>query len=86
MRTYRVYVCEICGKESPRQEDIELCEGKHKGLNSMAEVREYNALTTNARQAISMVLSYNNDKTRTDVDVAINKMLQFEEIHKMKVS
>lgn len=85
MRVYRTYVCDICGKESPIQEDIELCEGIHAGLNSIAEVREYKALTTNARQAISMVLSYNNDRTRTDVDVAINKMLQFEEIHKMKV-
>lgn len=83
MRSYTVYVCKVCGRESPVQADIEMCEGRHLGLNDISEVKEYNSLVSSVKSFMSILARSNNDKTRQDADDAINKMIEFEKNHGM---
>lgn len=84
MRSYTVYVCKVCGRESPVQADIEMCEGNHVGLSDISEVHEYNSLLSKVRRSVGILASSNNDKTRQDADAAINNMIEFEKNHNMK--
>ena len=81
MRMYQVYVCERCGRESRSHDEIELCEAKHIGLQSIEEKHEYDALKSATAYFASVVSRTNNEKTRAAYDEAVEKQLAFEAEH-----
>ena len=81
MRMYQVYVCDCCGRESRSRDEIELCEAKHIGLQSIEEKHEYDALKAATAYFASVVYSRSNEETRAAYDVAIEKQLAFEAEH-----
>ena len=85
MKIYQVYVCEVCGKESKTQEYIGLCEARHVGLNTIEEKHDYDYLNFNVKNLSGIVNRRNNEQTRQKLDTAIEKLLQFEKDHNMKV-
>jgi len=85
MKIHQVYECEVCGKESLNREDIELCEAQHIGLNTIEEKHNYDYLDFNVKHLSNIVNSTNNKQTRQELDTAIEKLLQFEKDHNMKV-
>ena len=85
LKIYKTYACEICGKESKVQEEIELCEAQHIGLNTIEEKHDYDYLDFNVQHLSHIVNSTNNEQTRQELDTAIEKLLQFEKEHNMKV-
>ncbi len=85
MKTYQVYVCEECGKESRNKEDILQCEAEHLGL-SVEEKREYDHLN-NLVESWSHTLSRTcNRDTRSALDSCVTKLLAFEVEHNMNGS
>lgn len=80
MKTYQVYVCEKCGKESRSCEEIEVCEATHMGL-SVAEKHSWDALKSAARYFGSVVSMTNNEQTRAAYDDAVEKLVSFEQLH-----
>lgn len=82
MRMYQVYVCEHCGKESTSSEDIEVCEASHMGL-SVEEKNSWDALKSAAAYFGSIVATTNNEKTRAAYDKAIEKLVSFEQAHRI---
>ena len=81
MKTYLMCVCSICGKESKIKEEIELCEAKHMGLNSLDDYYVWKRLSTSAKNCTgSRCISSNND-TREAEDNAYKLLDQFEKEH-----
>lgn len=83
MKTYQIYVCENCGKESRNREDILRCEAEHLGL-SVEEKHEYDHLKTLVQRWASTVGRTCNQDTRSALDSCATKLLAFEVEHKMK--
>lgn len=81
MRMRQVYVCDFCRHESTDRDEVELCEAKHMGLQSIEEKHQYDALKSAAAHFASVVYSTNNEKTRAAYDTAIKKLLDFEVKH-----
>ncbi len=81
MRMYQVYVCDFCGHESTSHDEIELCEARHIGLQSIEEKHEYDALKSATAYFASVVYRMNNKETRAAYDKAVEKQLVFEAKH-----
>lgn len=81
MRMNQVYVCDFCGHESKDHDEIELCEAKHIGLQSIEEKHQYDALKSATAYFASVVYNTNNEKTRAAYDAAVERQLAFEAEH-----
>ena len=81
MKMYQVYVCDFCGRESRSHDEIELCEAKHMGLQSIEVRHEYDALKAATAYFASVVSRTNNERTRAAYDKAVEKQLAFESEH-----
>ncbi len=83
MKSYQVYVCEECGKESRNKDDILQCEAEHLGL-SVEEKREYDHLKNLVERWERTVNRTCNQDTRSALDACATKLLAFEKEHNMK--
>lgn len=84
MRTYSMFVCDVCGKESRDQEAIELCQANHLGLCNLEDYRKWKLLDGYAK-ACTAKLSYTNNQALRDLEEeAYNELLAFEKEHKME--
>lgn len=83
MKMYQVYVCETCGHESRRQDEVELCEAKHMGLHSLEDKHTYDALQVHAKYCSHVVSIRSDEQTRAAYDKAIRNLIAFEEEHGM---
>lgn len=81
MKMYQVYVCDFCGYESTNHDEVELCEAKHMGLQSIEEKHEYDALKSATAYFAHVVYNTNNEETRAAYDKAIEMQLAFETKH-----
>lgn len=84
MKMRTLYACEHCGAESTDRDEIELCEARHLGLNTLEEKHTYDALKAAAQYAGSVVANTNNDQTREYFDKAVEALIAFEQEHHMK--
>lgn len=82
VKTYTVYVCETCGKESKDSSIIKQCEASHLGL-SVEELEIYKKLQDNAEYCGRIVASSKNDRTEKLFDDAINRLCDFEKEHNL---
>lgn len=82
MRMYKVYVCECCGKGSLSHDAIEVCEAAHMGL-TVEEKHNWDALKSAAKYFGNIWSTTNNEQTRTAYDNAIEKLVSFEQAHKI---
>lgn len=83
MKTYQIYVCERCGKESRSREGILQCEAEHLGL-SVEEKREYDHLKNLIERWSHTVSRVCNRDTRAALDSCITRLLAFEAEHRME--
>lgn len=86
MKMYQTYVCEKCGFESSNQEEVELCEAKHIGLNTLEDKHSYDALKSYAQYCGHVVSATNNDTTREAYDLAIENLIKFKKDHNMEIA
>ena len=84
MKQIIYFKCETCGKLSENGEEILQCEASHYGL-TIAEKQEWNSLKEECRYAGAIVNRTNNEETRKKFDSAIEKCMQFEKQHNIKV-
>lgn len=80
MKSFIMYQCETCGKQSREKEEIEKCEADHLGL-TLFEYREYRDLERKVEYCGYKISSWNNEQTRRDFDDAINNIIDFEKQH-----
>ena len=80
MKSYTVYVCETCGKESKDWSDIRRCEADHLGLN-LLEMDEYERLQTEAEHFGYVVGNFKCEETEKAFDLAIKRLVAFEKEH-----
>ena len=83
MKTYLMYVCSICGKESKIKEDIELCEANHMGLDNLDDYYVWKRLAASARNCTGTRCISNNDNTRDAEDKSYELLDQFEKGHNL---
>ena len=83
MRSYTMYVCEVCGKESRDAMEIKEHEASHLGL-TIPEYEEYLKKQGFVRRLSATVSITNNEITRKRVDDAIEDLLAFENAHGIK--
>lgn len=83
MKMYQVYVCETCGYESRVQDEVELCEAKHIGLQSLEDKHAYDALQGLVKHCSQVVSVRSNEQTRAAYDKAIRDLIAFEKEHNM---
>ena len=84
MKSYTIYVCETCGKESRNAEEIIKCEAEHLGL-TVSEYEEYNRKKDFVRSLSAAVSITNNESTRKKVDDAVDDLIRFEAEHGIKI-
>lgn len=85
------FICEICGKESVDDSEIELCEAQHFGL-SVEEKREYNKICKDVirwkhfadRQAATVLFKYDADDINAMIECHQRRLLEFEGNHGIK--
>lgn len=85
MKQYMMYKCEKCGLESRNRDEINLCEAKHMGLNSLEKKDEYDNLQRDVEYRGSVMHHTCNDITRKKFDNAIEAILKFEKENGMNV-
>jgi len=83
MKTYQVYVCEECGRESRSKENILQCEAEHLGL-SIEEKNEYDYLKNLVERWSFTANRICNQETRSALDSCITRLLAFEVEHNLK--
>lgn len=83
MTRYSVYVCETCGYESRSFDEVEAHEANHLGL-TVKELHDYHALKSFASYMGSVVASTNHEQTRAKFDEAVEKLVAFEQEHRIK--
>lgn len=84
MNQLHIFECENCGKTSENREEILECEASHYGL-SVAEKQEWDSLKEECRISGIKVSMTNNDDTKKAFDNAIEKCIQFEKQHNIKI-
>ena len=80
MKSYIIYVCEKCGKESVDKNTIAECEASHYGL-TVAEMQEWEAIKKKVSYASYTVNTTKNRQTDTAFDNAIEELISFEKTH-----
>lgn len=85
MKQYVVFVCDKCGRESRTQEEIELCQAKHLGLNNLDDYRQWKLMSDYAKHCTARFSTQNNQELRDLEEVAYKELLAFEKEHGMKV-
>lgn len=83
MKSYTMYVCEECGKESKNVKEIMECEANHLGLTK-EEFETYKAIKSFVEYAGSILSRTNNEETRKKFDDSIEELLNFELKHGIK--
>lgn len=83
MKTRKIYICQVCGKESLDPDDILLCEAQHMGLTSLEEYQEWSELQKAAEQAGYRRGIISNPETRQAFDKACKALADFETAHNM---
>lgn len=84
MKTYQIYVCEKCGRESRNRDEILQCEAEHLGL-SVEEKQEYDYLRNLVERWSRTVNKKCNPNTVAALDSCVTKLMAFELEHHMKV-
>lgn len=84
MKSYIMYVCEICGFESKDDKEVEKCEREHYGLTE-EEMKHYKKLKADSAHAGAVLYSTNNEKTRKEFNDAIENLIKFEKEHNIEV-
>ena len=82
MRSYMVYECKKCGRQSKSYNDIAKCEAEHIGL-TMEERNEYIDLKEKVKMHSHIVNRSNNDETRANLDKVTEELIEFEEKHNL---
>lgn len=80
MKSYMVYVCDTCGKESRSGDEISLCEATHLGL-TVEQKSQYDYLKAMVNRWSGVVSRNNNGHTRDAYDAAVTRQLAFEVAH-----
>ncbi len=78
MKSYTMFVCEKCGKQSKDSKEILKCEASHYGL-TVEQMKEWENLKDDVRN--SGVGRTSNKYTRISFDTAMNELLKFEKEH-----
>ncbi len=80
MKTYQIYECEICGKQSKNADEIIKCECTHLGL-TVEENREWEHLKNVVKHCSYVVSKMKKEESERSYDEAIEALLKFEKEH-----
>lgn len=78
MKSYSIYECEKCGKQSKSYNDIFKCEAEHMGLTIREKIK-YDYLKEQVRVHSDIVTRSNNNRTRSNLNIAVEELIAFEE-------
>lgn len=90
MKSYTMYVCETCGKESKNRKTIQCCEAGHLGLTWL-EYLDYRDLKARVKmyeihldQAIRDKVQWRIDSSRKSLENSKKAVADFEDAHGIK--
>ena len=84
MKQYTMFICDVCGKESRDQDEVELCQAQHLGLSSLEDYKKWQLLSRAAKDCTARLSYTNNQKLRDLEDEAYKELLSFEKEHQMR--
>jgi len=80
MKSYRVFVCETCGKESRCEDDISRCEAQRLGL-TVGEKKLYDRLKADVARWGCRAGKCNVPSTRDMLGLVTTRLMAFETEH-----
>lgn len=80
MKSYMMYVCETCGKESRDSGEIMACEASHNHL-TVGEFKEYKRIKESVMLASSALSNCKNAETENAFDKSVQDLVDFESKH-----
>jgi len=83
MKSYTMYVCENCKKESRSRDEIYWCEATHLGL-SYDQKKWYDKLLKNFKNACAKLSTAQNDELLKNQDIVLELLESFEKNHGLK--
>jgi len=85
MRSYVMYVCGTCGKESKYPKDVLICEAGHLGLTE-EQYDEYRRLSAEVRKCGAACSNRKNQETEAAFDDAVEAQRAFEKNHGIQLA
>lgn len=83
MVSFKMYECEVCGKQSKNENDIVKCECKHYGL-SMKEHREWIRMKEDVANKAHLMYVATNGESISAYEKAVELQVMFENEHGLR--